>query len=128
MLDITSQLIEEIGSRESDDPFIQEVMVYLSLHISEKIRLDVLCIQFATNRTTLNQRFRKVTGLTVMEYLLEKRISLAKSDLAFTDLPVAEIAERVGIPEPTYFGRVFLKKVGCTPLTFRRKSREQRPA
>ena len=47
----------------------------------------------------------------------------AKRLLACTDLPVAEIGQRLGFPEPTNFGRFFHREVGASPGTFRGRQR-----
>jgi len=64
--------------------------------------------------------FKQLTGKTLIEYVQLLRVNEAERLLAETDWQVAEIAERVGLPNLTYFGRVFRKVKGLSPSEARR--------
>jgi AraC-like DNA-binding protein len=63
--------------------------------------------------------FKKVQGVGFLEYLTQVRLDAAKKLLAGTDLPVGEVAFRVGFPNQRYFSAVFRKALGTTPVGFR---------
>src|SRR5919206_441434 len=48
---------------------------------------------------------RRRTGRTVQEWIIERRMAEARSLLSDTQLPIADIAHRVGMPDPGYFSR-----------------------
>jgi AraC-like DNA-binding protein len=98
---------------------IDPVIVYLHSHYQEKITVETLTRQFHTNRTTLAERFREATGVPVMAYLTRLRISLAATMLHDTELPIFEVAARVGFNDLTNFGRAFRKHMGCPPSEYR---------
>jgi AraC family transcriptional regulator len=56
----------------------------------------------------------------VHQYVLEQRMARAKYLLLHTDLSVAEIAFRSGLPNQSHFTTVFRKIVGATPREYRR--------
>ena len=85
------------------------------------INVDQLAKQFATNRTSLNTLFKKVCGMSVIEYITALRISIASDLLIDTGMTIKEIAERTGFSEETYFFRAFKKKTGITPGEFRKQ-------
>jgi AraC-like DNA-binding protein len=62
---------------------------------------------------------RRRTGRTVQEWIIERRMAEARSLLADTDLPVAEIARRVGMSDPGYFSRQFRRTHGTSPRSWR---------
>jgi AraC-like DNA-binding protein len=62
---------------------------------------------------------RRRTGRTVQEWIIERRMAEARSLLAETDLPVAEVARRVGVPDPGYFSRLFSRRHGASPREWR---------
>jgi AraC-like DNA-binding protein len=66
----------------------------------------------------LSRVFRKTTGTTLEQYLIEQRVELAKRALLDPRLNVAEVAERCGFCNPAYFASVFKKHVKCTPREF----------
>ncbi|OBR67596.1 hypothetical protein A7K91_22190 [Paenibacillus oryzae] len=70
--------------------------------------------------------FKKVTGKTFIDYLHTLRVQEAERLLLESDLPVTEIAERVGFSTITYFGRVFRKIRSQSPSSIRRDRAEAR--
>jgi AraC-like DNA-binding protein len=66
----------------------------------------------------LSRVFRKTTGTTLEQYLIQQRIELAKRELLDPRLNVAEVAERCGFCNPAYFASVFKKHMKCTPREF----------
>jgi AraC-like DNA-binding protein len=55
-------------------------------------------------------------------YLNDLRVGEAKNLLRETDLPLIEIASRVGFEDQSYFSRVFRNVVGISPGRYRRTS------
>lgn len=66
----------------------------------------------------LSRVFRKTTGTTLEQYLIQQRVELAKRTLLDPRLNVGEVAERCGFCNPAYFASVFKKYVKCTPREF----------
>lgn len=71
----------------------------------------------------LNRLFRAEMNQSVMEYVSEQRLNMAKALLINTTLPINIISENVGIVNPVYFSRMFRAKTGQTPREFRRNNR-----
>ena len=72
----------------------------------------------------LNARLREETGAAAREHI-DRRVALeAERLLAFTALPVAEVAARLGFEDPDYFYRYFRKHVGATPGEWRARQRQ----
>lgn len=69
---------------------------------------------------TFKRRFKKVTGLSPIDYVQSLRLEEAKQMLETTDLPVEEIAAAVGYDD-TFFRRLFRRRVGVTPGAYRRR-------
>ena len=65
---------------------------------------------------------RRRTGRTVQEWIIERRMAEARSMLEGTDLPVAEIARRVGVFDPGYFSRRFTRTHGISPRKWRTRA------
>ncbi len=97
------------------------VLLFLHVHYGEKITLERLAEHFHTNRTTLSESFRKVTGLSIIDYLIRLRLQYAATLLRDTILPVSEVASRVGYPDVTSFGRAFRKQLSSTPSAYRER-------
>ncbi len=82
-------------------------------------------VALATDRSPgyVTTLVRQATGLTVMQWLMERRMSEARRLLIETDIEIEVVADRVGISDPTWFIRSFKALHGVTPLAWRRLSR-----
>lgn len=72
---------------------------------------------------SLRRHFRQQTGTSPHQYAIGRRITAARELLLSTDLPVKEVARRLGYADVFYFGRQFKRQTGVSPALFR-KSRE----
>ncbi|MGH3097964.1 MAG: AraC family transcriptional regulator [Streptosporangiales bacterium] len=71
----------------------------------------------------LREVVRRGAGCLPNEYLIRVRLSRAKTLLAESELTVGAIAARVGYDDPAYFARLFTRRVGVAPRTFRQQQR-----
>lgn len=99
---------------------LDAILEYLHTRYADAISLDSLAARFATNRTSLNKKFREAVGMSVIAYLTNIRIEVAAALLRNTMLNVREIASRVGFADEAYFSRAFRKRHGLSPLAFRK--------
>ncbi len=80
--------------------------------------------QLAISVSHLNDTVKAITGTTVSAHIQNQAILEAKRLLGFTQLSIKEIGYEVGYDEPVYFGKLFKKATGLTPLQFRHKFRD----
>ena len=66
--------------------------------------------------------FRTSYNQTFLEYLTAYRVERAAELLRMTDIPVREIAPRVGYADANYFSKVFKRHTGETPTLYRQKN------
>ena len=64
--------------------------------------------------------FKKHYGITPNEYKQNFRITKAINLLKMTNLSIQDIAYQCGFNDSFYFSRVFKKKVGASPLKYRK--------
>ena len=93
---------------------------YIHSHYKEVVDVDQLARLERMSCTTFRIAFKKHTGISPNEYIIAQRISVACRLLAQTELSVKEIAGEVGYADQYYFSRIFKKKVGMTPLKYRK--------
>jgi AraC-like DNA-binding protein len=100
---------------------IEQIIDYLQSHYSRKITLDELADRFFINKFYLTRIFKKHTGLSINQYLLQYRITKAKQALRFSDDSVENIGYDCGFGTPYYFSRIFKKIEGIPPGEFRKR-------
>jgi len=71
------------------------------------------------SRSTLSRMFSRHTGATFIQYLNARRVDMAAEMLSQSDLPVTQVALRVGFGSIATFNRVFRTQKGCTPSQYR---------
>lgn len=106
------------GSHDDDSP-VARVVAYVDANTAEKLSLDELAGVASVSPSHLVRLFRERLGTTPHDYVLRRRISLAKELLAETDLTSAAIAKRVGFASESNFSYRFSKMVGQSPRAYR---------
>ena len=86
----------------------------------QQYSLSSLAKKYHISSSTLSHQFKKITGVSVFEYLVSCRLALAKAQLAKTKMRINEIVEECGFCDNSNFSRTFKKSVGMTPSQFRR--------
>ena len=88
-------------------------------HYERPYTLQELAKDHNVSPSSLSHRFKEVTGVPVMEYLLSCRLAAAKNLLIETDFPIGKIVELCGFSDGSNFGRTFRRSVGLSPSAFR---------
>ena len=104
------------------DP-VDKALGYIHANYSTCIELSDICNVTGINRTKLNQKFKDRTGTTVIKYLNNYRIDIAKRALIHTELKLEELAEALGYRYSSYFITQFTKTVGMPPGEYRKQNR-----
>lgn len=105
----------------SESKDLNEVILYLHENYQNSITIEYLTKIFHVNRTTLSERFRASTGMSIKDYLIKLRVKLSAAMLRDTMLPISEIMRRVGFNEANHFSRIFKKYMTCSPSDYRKK-------
>ncbi|BCN30968.1 helix-turn-helix transcriptional regulator [Anaeromicropila herbilytica] len=103
---------------KNDNQLVHNIIHYFSKNIDKKITLSELEKRFACNRNQINQEFQKELGTTVMKYLIQMRMQLASILIRDTEIPIYEVALRVGYSDIGYFARTFKLYHGTTPSEY----------
>jgi len=100
---------------------IQNALLDIDLHFADNLSLDYLSRKSSVSKFHLAKEFKKYTGFTPGEYIINARVNYAKRLLQYTDAPVGSIAAEAGFRNSSYFINVFKNKEGMTPLAFRKQ-------
>jgi AraC-like DNA-binding protein/mannose-6-phosphate isomerase-like protein (cupin superfamily) len=106
--------------RERDLARLQPLFRLLDEKYGEHIKLADAARRCAMSSSYFMRFFKTITGESFRAYLNDFRITKAQTLLATTSDPIGDIGERVGFCSQSYFGKVFLMRVGMTPLAYRR--------
>lgn len=93
---------------------------YIKKHYKEDLNLAVVANHVSLNYYYFSHIFKKITGMSFMDFLLKTRIDKAKELLKNTEDKVKDIAFKVGFKDPKRFAKNFKKITGITPSQYRR--------
>ncbi|MBQ3020306.1 MAG: helix-turn-helix transcriptional regulator [Clostridia bacterium] len=107
-------------SENAIPPLVLKTLDYLNVHYHENVNLDELAERLFVSKPTLLYNFKKYTHRSPIDFLLTVRLTKAKQQLVSTKKSINEISEACGFSSANYFGLIFKKKEGVSPLTYRK--------
>ena len=105
---------------------LRDAVLYIESHYGDSITLSDISANAGINHTTLTALMKEELGCTAIEYLMQYRITIAKKQLGFTDVPIKDIANMVGFKTVQHFNRIFKEITGTTPAEFRKTAVQKR--
>ncbi len=120
--------LEIITRRSTDITALQDktaaqALRYIWDHYRSHITPDEIAAYCGLPRRSLERRFKKALGRTLMKEVMRQRLSKAGELLVTTEIPSVDIAARAGFMSPQYFNFQFKKKFGIPPKAYRERKR-----
>ncbi|MGM9613646.1 MAG: helix-turn-helix domain-containing protein, partial [Butyricicoccus sp.] len=100
---------------------LDDAIQYIRAHVGEPLTLGELAAIARLSPCYFSHSFKRKTGFSPLEYVVNTRIERAKVLLARTTKSVAEIAYEVGYSSGVSLSNLFLKRVGVSPRQYRRE-------
>ncbi len=99
---------------------IQDVLTFINNNYTKPIKMDALARQFGISVSYLSHEFVRYTNRSVYEYILYRRVVLARQMIQ-TDLSLNNIAYECGFNDYSNFLRAFSRQVGMSPSAYRKQ-------
>lgn len=100
-----------------NDPLIAEIITYINGNLEQELTYDDLNARFKVSKFHLARRFKKVTGITLHQFILSKRLSRTKLLLLQGASPYKACLE-VGFNDYSNFSKTFKHVFGLSPRQF----------
>ncbi len=98
-----------------NDNCVDKAIEYIMQHLDEDIRRDDLAKYVHLSSDYLTKLFKKETGLTTKEFVVNEKMKEAQTLLRSTKLPVGYISSKVGYCNFSYFSQTYKKVMGISP-------------
>lgn len=108
--------ISEFNPSSNVPPLIKKIISYISLNLKTDISLDDLASEFYVSKYHLCYIFKKFTGLTIGEYITQKRLALAE-DFIKSGETLTGAAAKVGFNSYSSFYKAYKKSHNKNPRT-----------
>lgn len=103
---------------------LERVCRHIDSHIDQANSLPSMAAIAGVSRMHFAAQFRAATGLRPHDYLLRRRIAVAKSLLADPARPIVDVALQVGFQSQSHFTTVFKRHLGLPPSRWRRQQHD----
>ena len=116
--------IELRGSTEKyniSDTYIATVLQYIDENITSDLTIDKLVDIVPLSRRNLEKKFREATKTSLYQFILDKKVDFISEQLLTTNKSLMDIAIEIGFNDERNAYRIFKKKTGYTPMSFRKK-------
>lgn len=121
-VEIPENIRMDIAKQEAEEPHnasIHSAKHFILEHIQDNICIDDIADEVHLNAQYLMRLFKKEMGVSILEYITDERIKLAKELLIRTDYPINQVADSVGYANYSYFTKIFRRSVGMSPKQYR---------
>ena len=115
--------LNQLKAISSYSLLVQKILLTVDVDLSQTLTLQYFAENLSVNRSYLSNLFRREVGMTITDYVTDRRIRTAADLLLTTNNPVKTVAKQVGIMDVHYFSRLFKKKTGTSPSQYREGSR-----
>ena len=98
---------------------VTDCIEYIYVHIQERITVDDLALHTGLSPSHLSRLFKKETGISISDYIREKKVEKAQELLRFCNLSLIEISSFLSFSSQSHFTQLFREFTGMTPKKYR---------
>lgn len=121
---IVFKIITRLAQNQQDKQYTSTIAkytkVFLDKNLYGNITIDTIANGLLVSKAQVISEFKKYYGQTPYSYYIDKKVQIAKHLVETTSSRVGEIAESLGFDEQNYFSNLFKKKVGMSPVDYRK--------
>ncbi|GGF79885.1 hypothetical protein GCM10010912_26100 [Paenibacillus albidus] len=111
------------GIKQVKPNLINQAVRYMHDYYNEPITLEQLSEALDSSPRTITRLFKRHLNTSPTQYLIGLRMEKAKALLLHTEATLQEIAVSIGYPDAYYFGRMFKKHSGTSPVRYKNEAR-----
>lgn len=122
--EITNLFSGQLETATDEKSQVEKVKEYILQNTDKNISRTELADFVYLNSEYLSRLFKKETGYSLKDYILNEKVNVAKSLLSNTNLSVSIVASKVGFSNFSHFTQVFKKIEDMTPVDYRKMCKE----
>ena len=111
--------MEDIEEERRYSAKINAFIEFVLVNYSQNIDINKKALELGFSPNFFNRIFKREVGVTPFAYLQQIRMNEAKILLS-QNLPIKDVAQKVGYTDALYFGKVFKKQIGVSPLMYKK--------
>ncbi len=103
------------------DEAVRRAIAYIRLHANQRVSVPDVAAAAGTNRRTLEMKFKRHLRRTILETIHQTHVQEALRLLRDTRLPMGEVCEKAGFPNPQRFNLIIKAETGLPPMAYRKE-------
>ncbi|MBR4084651.1 MAG: helix-turn-helix domain-containing protein [Lachnospiraceae bacterium] len=107
------------SEKQLKEQLYNDILDYISWHAQDNLRVSEIAYYFGYNEKYLTTFFKKYSGITLKQHILQTKMELAKSALSETNHSISQIAYSLGFSDGHNFSNAFHKVTGLSPSEYR---------
>ena len=112
----------ELIYKNINDPYITKAIEYINKNIEKRIQLSDIANHLSLSVSRISHLFKETTGLSIMNYIIKKRLVLAQK-LLKNGVHIKDVYCQCGFPDEASFFRYFKQEYNTTPKKFAQNAR-----
>ena len=127
---VLSTIVNIAGSKRNGEvmsakSIVNEAISWIDANLEHKFALEDLIAHIGYGRTRFFTLFKEKTGLSPLEWTIQRRMEIAKQMLSKDKQSIAKTARSVGFQSTVFFSKTFKTQVGMTPTAWRNRGIEK---
>jgi AraC-like DNA-binding protein len=121
LFDLVRQALHEASPHaQQTAKIIEATLGYIRDHLHEDLNRTSLSARFFLTSAYFASTFKKHVGISLSEFISNLRMEEARRLLSDTNLPIRDVAAKIGFNDSFYFTRIFKKQHGLSPRQYRK--------
>lgn len=117
-----AERMRKIKKKTSLSVYSMKAMDYVYDHLHEKIKIGEIADSVGVSRSHLSRLFNEETGITLSEYIMQKKLQTARNMMVYSEFTCAEISEYLAFASGSYFAKCFKEHYGISPYQYRKEN------
>ena len=123
ILTATMYYLYSSACKFTESELVNRIDKWIDDNLGSPISVTILCSEFDISKNKLYAIWKNRFGVTIGDYILEKRMKRARKMLLQSDEKINTICEKIGIPDYNYFSKVFKKYYSLPPSKYRKQGK-----
>ena len=124
LLELVVQSIRASRDERLADPASSwaETTRYVDTHLEVPMSMSTLARALGRDPQSVARDFRSARGISIRDYVRQRRLERAAESLVESDAALARIASEIGFFDQAHFSREFKRSMGVPPLRYRKRA------
>ena len=96
-----------------------DIVDYIQSNLASNLKISDIAVHFGYNEKYLSHLFAQITGIPLKQFILSCKIDAANFMLTDSNMPIQEIAKKLGFADNHNFSRTYRNFTGLTPTEYR---------